>query len=253
MVVNTLKDRLRSRELVVGSFVYLPSPGLTEIVGLTGFDFVVIDMEHGSVGIETAEEMVRAAEVAGVVPMIRVTANSPHLILRALDCGAAGVHIPDICDRKGAESAVASSKYGPQGSRGLAGVRAAAYGLKESLPEYTLKSNLQTLVVAHIEDFRAIERLDELLGVEGIDVYYIGPVDLSNSLGIPGQTANPRVKELVEQAIHRITSANKMAGCLATDLTTAKRYLDLGVRYVATHAVRLMVSASRQFLEELRQ
>ena len=251
MLINPVKSKLANGQIVVGSFIYVPSAELTEIVGLLGFDFVVIDMEHGPIDIGVAGDMVRAAEVAGVTPIIRVMHNTPHLILRALDIGALGVHLPNVSDVKGARAAVSSVKYGPQGRRGLAGVRAARYGLEGSLPEHTVSANQETMVIAHIEELQAIENLDALLGVDGIDVYYLGPTDLSNTMGIPGQTKDPRVKALVEDAIGRIAAAGKTAGCIAVDVETAKRYIDLGARYIASHAIRFMATGSRRFIEEV--
>jgi 4-hydroxy-2-oxoheptanedioate aldolase len=252
MINNPLKSKLAAGQVVIGSFVTIPSAALTEIMGLAGFDFVVIDTEHGPIELEMAEHMVRAAELAGVTPIIRVAHNTSHLILRALDIGAIGVHVPDISDPVAARAAVASVKYGPQGRRGLAGVRAARYGLQESLADYAATANQQTMVIAHIEDVQAINNLDALLAVEGIDVYYLGPVDLSNSLGIPGQTQDSRVAELVEAAIRRINAAGRVAGCIAADSRATRRYVELGARYIATHAVRFMVNGSRQFMEEVR-
>jgi len=252
MLVNELRQKLAAGQLAVGSFIYIPSAKLTEIISLIGFDFVVIDMEHGPVDIGLAEDMVRAAEWAGATPIIRVTHNSPHLILRALDIGALGLHVPEINDAAGARAMVASMKYGPEGQRGLAGVRAAKYGLKGPLAEYTAAANRETLAIAHIENVKAVENLDDLLAVEGIDIYYLGPVDLSNSLGIPGQTKDPRVVEMVEDTIKRIVSAGKVAGCIATEDKAARRYIDLGVLYLATHAIKLMANGSRTFIEEAR-
>ncbi len=252
MLTNQLKSKLAAGRVVVGSLVYVASPQLTEIIGLIGFDFVVIDMEHGPVDMGVAENMVRAAELAGVTPIIRVTHNTPHLILRALDIGALGVHVPEVSDAHEGKAVVASVKYAPQGQRGLAGVRAAKYGLKDSLPEYAAAANQQTMVIVHIEDVKAVENLDALLAVEGIDVYFLGPTDLSNSLGIPGQSKDPKVIGLVEDSIKQIAGAGKIAGCIAADVETARRYTELGARYIASHAISFMASASRQFLEELR-
>lgn len=252
MIDNKVKQKLAGGQLVIGSFVYVPSAKLTEIISLIGFDFAVIDMEHGPVDIGVAEEMVRAAEAAGVTPIIRVTHNTPHLILRALDIGALGVHVPEVNDAAGAREMVNSVKYAPEGHRGLAGVRAARYGLLGSLADYAAAANRETMVIAHIEHVQAIEKLDELLGVDGIDVYFLGPTDLSNSLGIPGKSKDSRVVELVEGAIARIVDAGKIAGCIAADVNTARRYTSLGVRYLATHAMSHMVAGSRQFMEEVR-
>ena len=253
MINNPLIDRLASGQLVVGSFVYIPSAKLTEIVGLIGFDFIVIDMEHGPVDIGDAESMVGAAELAGTVPIIRVTHNTPHLILRALDVGAVGVHVPEISDPEQAKEMVASVKYAPEGHRGLAGVRAARYGLMGSLADYAQAANKNTMAIAHIEHYEAIENLDALLDVDGIDVYFLGPTDLSNSLGIPGQSGDSKVVDLVESAIKRIVSRGKVAGCITVDPQMAQHYKQLGVLYLATHAIGHMARGSRQFIEEIRK
>src|SRR5690349_3439709 len=150
MRTNQLKRKLAAGEVVVGSFVHVASARLTEIISLIGFDFVVIDTEHGPIDIGVAEDMVRAAELQGVTPIIRITHNSPHLMLRSLDIGAQGVHVPDINTVEDARLAVASSKYGPVGHRGLAGTRAADYGLKQALGDYAPAANRETMVVAHI-------------------------------------------------------------------------------------------------------
>lgn len=251
-MINQLKRKLNDGKVVVGSFVYVPSSKLTEIIGLCGFDFVVVDMEHGPIDMGPAEDMIRAAEVAGVTPIVRVSHNTKHLIMRAFDIGAHAIHIPDINTESDGRAAVSSSKYGPVGKRGMAGVRALGYGLKGPLSEHAPQANAETMVIAHIEDIESIRNLDALLDVDGIDVYYLGPTDLSNSMGIPGQTGDPKVKQLVDDAITRIAKAGKIAGCISVDSQAAKRYIDLGARYIATHALKFMTNGSRQFIEELR-
>jgi 4-hydroxy-2-oxoheptanedioate aldolase len=252
MRINELKRKLSNGRVVVGSFVYVPSAKFTEIIALAGFDFVVIDMEHGPIDISVAEDMVRAAELAGVTPLIRVTHNSPHLVLRALDIGAQGVHIPEINTVGDAERAATSTKYGPQGRRGLAGVRAAEYGIRQSLHEYAAVANQETLCIAHIESQQSVNNLDELLKVPGIDIYYLGPEDISNSLGIPGQSKDQRVVQLVEDGIRKVVAAGKTAGCIAAEVPVAQRYIELGAKYIASHAIKFMVGGSKHFLNEVR-
>jgi len=250
-MTNQLKRKLNDGKVVVGSFVYVPSSKLTEIIGLSGFDFVVIDMEHGPIDMGPAEDMIRAADVAGVTPIVRVSHNTKHLIMRAFDIGAHAIHIPDINTESDARGAVSSSKYGPVGKRGMAGVRALGYGLKGPLSEHAPQANAETMIIAHIEDIESIRNLDALLDVDGIDIYYLGPTDLSNSMGIPGQVGDPKVKQLVDDAITRIAKAGKIAGCISVDSQAAKRYIDLGARYIATHALKFMTNGSRQFIQEV--
>jgi len=120
------------------------------------------------------------------------------------------------------------------------------------LAEYTTTANQETMTIAHIESLQSVQNLDELLKIDGIDVYYLGPEDLSNSLGIPGQSKDPRVVRLVEDSIVKIVAAGKVAGCIAADATTARRYVELGACYIATHAIRFMANASRQFITEVK-
>lgn len=252
MIKNHLKEKLAKGDVVTGSFVYIPSSKLAEMVGLMGFDFAVIDMEHGPIGTETAEDMIRAVQLGGATPIIRVSHNTPHLILRALDIGAHALHIPDINTRADAELAVRSSKYGPEGNRGLAGVRAAGYGITGPLSDYAAEANRETMVIAHIESKESVDNLDDLLAVDGIDIYYLGPQDMSNSMGIPGQAKDPRVVELVETSIQRIAAAGKIAGCIAVESAAAQRYIDLGAQYIATHVVSFMAKGSKQFIKEVK-
>jgi len=252
MRINELKRKLAAGQTVVGSFLYVPSAKLTEIVGLIGFDFVVIDMEHGPVDTVVAEDMVRAAELTGMTPLIRVSHNTPHLVLRALDIGAQGIHIPEINTVSDARIAASSMKYGPVGHRGLAGTRAHDYGLKQSLAESAAVANEQVLCIAHIESEQSVKNLGQLLTEPGIDVFYLGPEDISNSLGIPGQSKDPRVVELVENGIRQIVAAGRIAGCIAADAPSARRYVELGATYIASHAVRFMANGSKQFISEVR-
>lgn len=252
MQPNHVKAKLSRGELVVGSFVYVPSPKLTELVGLSGFDFVVIDQEHGPITTETAEDMVRACELSGCIPFARVPYLYPHGILHALDIGALGVHIPNVNTLEDARKAAALCKYAPIGTRGLAAVRAANYGLREKLSDYCQRANQEVMVIAHIEDIEAIHNLDQLLTVDGIDVYYLGPVDLSNSMGKPG-TMDAEVKKIVDDAIAAIVRAGKIAGMITTDPEAARRYISMGVRYLATHAIHFMAAGSRSFLKAVKE
>jgi 4-hydroxy-2-oxoheptanedioate aldolase len=248
---NKVKRTLMQGGTVVGSFLYISSAKLAEFVGLCGFDFIVIDQEHGPIDIESAEEMVRASELVGTTPLVRVGGLVSHSILQALDIGGMGVHIPNVNTADQAREAVRLCKYAPLGHRGLAGVRAAEYGLRGSLSDYCRQANDQTMVVIHIEEMEAISNLDELLGVDGIDVYYLGPTDLSNSIGRPG-SKDPELSKIVDDALQRIVKTGKIAGIITNDPEAARRYLGMGVRYLATHAMGLMATASRTFLTTLK-
>jgi len=248
---NTVKAKLRIGEVVLGSILNIPSPKLAEIAALCEFDFVVIDQEHGPIGIDMVEDMVRAVELHDVVPIVRVPSLEAHLILHALDAGAMGLHIPNVNTPEDARKAVRCSKYAPDGERGLAAVRAARYGLREKLADYCQQANVETMVIVHIESLEAVHNLEEMLGLEGVDVYFVGPSDLSNSLGRPGvfDAAHQRV---VDEAIARIVKAGKVAGFIAPDAEVTRRYIDQGVRYFTNATVQLMTTAAKSFLTTVR-
>ena len=172
---NLTKRALREGKPVFGCFVRFPDPTLVEVVCLQGWDFLIFDGEHGTLEPHECENLVRAAELLDVTPIVRVPANQPHVILRLMDTGAQGCHVPWVGDEADAERAVRSVKYAPRGQRGLAGVRAADYGQRGSLGEYVRKANEETLVVAHVETASAVDQVDEIAAVDGVDVVFLGP------------------------------------------------------------------------------
>ena len=212
MQKNITKTKLKAGETVFGCFVRYPDPGLIEFLGYQGWDFLVFDAEHGTVEPRDCENMTRAAELRGVTPIIRVTTNWQPIILRFLDTGAQGLLVPWVQSAAEAEAAVRSVKYQPQGIRGLAGVRAADYGQTLSLGEYVEQANAETLVVLQIETAQAIEQLPEILKVEGIDVIFIGPSDLSQSLGLPGQAQHPTVQAAMQRIADCVASHGRRLG-----------------------------------------
>jgi 4-hydroxy-2-oxoheptanedioate aldolase len=238
---NELKRKLTSGQTVVGSFLYVPSPMLTEIIGLLGFDFVVIDMEHGPIGTNIAEDMVRAPELTDTTPLLPVTHNSPHLILRALDIGAQGVHAPEE-----------SRPLRKHGRRQVAS-RARSAVVDFEATARRIHADCEPRDDGHRSHRQRAGRQESrrLLTVGGIDVYYLGPEDISNSLGIPGQSKDSPVVELVEDGIRNIVARGGIAGCIVADTATAKYYIQLGARYIASHAIRFMAYGSKQFLAEV--
>lgn len=251
MQTNTVKTKLKKGEAVIGTLLNVPSARLAEFVALCGYDFIVIDQEHGIIGVEAAEDMVRACELQRCVPIVRVSHLHSHTILQALDIGALGVHIPNVNTADEARRAVRLSRYAPAGERGLAGVRAARYGLREKMADYCRQANEEVMVIAHVESVEAVRNLDEMLAVEGVDVYYLGPSDLSNSLGQPG-VQDAALQKVVADAIAKIVRAGKVAGTIATDAATARKHLDSGVRYIATQALQMVATGSAAFLKAVR-
>ena len=228
-----LKKRLYQGELAVGPFLKITDPAIVEIAAYAGFDYVIIDSEHGPISMESAQNMIRAAGAAGITPIIRVLKNEPELILRALDIGAHGVQVPEVNTREQAEKLVEASRYYPQGSRGVCRfVRAAQYS-KQPKDEYFRSANETVTVIAHLEGVEGISNLDAILEVEGIDVLFIGPYDLSQSMGIPGQIDHPDLIENMISIVQRAEAKGKIIGTFVETPQAAREWAERGVKYIS--------------------
>jgi 4-hydroxy-2-oxoheptanedioate aldolase len=249
---NQVKSRLLAGEAVYGCFVRYPDPSLAEFLALGGWDFLMFDGEHGTLEPRDAENLVRACELRGTTPIIRVPTNQPATILRLLDTGAGGVHVPWINSGAEAEAAVRAVKYYPRGTRGLAGVRAADYGQGPPLGEYVRQANAETLVVVHIETAQAVERVQEIVAVEGVDVVFIGPTDLSHSLGVPGQPGHAAVQEAMQRIVDAVRPTDKALGILVQNESSARQWRERGARYLATTVEAVWAPAAGEYLRKVR-
>lgn len=252
MRTNETKARLRAGDCVFGCFVRYPDPGLAELLALQGFDFLVFDGEHGTMEPRECENMVRAAELRGLTSVVRVPANQAPVILRFMDTGAQGVQVPLVTSAEDADAAVRSVKYWPRGTRGLAGVRAASYGQEEPLADYVVQANEETLVVIQIETRDALEHVPQIAAVDGVDVVFIGPTDLSQTLGVPGQTSHPLVEEAFDTIVRGMVGSPAALGVLVPDAEGARRWRERGARYIAVTIDSLLVRSARELLAAVR-
>ena len=251
MIPNRMKSKLLSGQPAFGVSVMFPSPHIVDIVGRLGFDWILIDCEHGSISLESVELMVMAAETAGVTPIARPPVNSFESIGQLMDRGVMGVQAPHVNTAEDARRAVESVKYHPLGERGLAaGVRSASYGYGMSMSEYAEHSNRETLVCVQLEEAEAVRNVDEIVRVEGVDVFFVGPSDLSQSLGYPGRPDAPEVRQAMDSVFATIAAAGKVSGS-AGNANSTRRYLDQGVTYLYTHLTTLLSSAAGAFLDEV--
>lgn len=253
MQTNTTKAKLKAGETVFGSFVRTPDPSLIEFLGYQGWDFLTIDAEHGPIDPQVCEQMVRAAEISGVTPLVRVTTNQPHILLRYLDTGAQGVHVPWVNTQAQAEQALQSIKYHPRGIRGLAGVRAMTYGQTMSYAEYVEKANAQTLTVLQVETAEAVNNVEAILEVEDIDVLFVGRTDLSHSLGVPGQLDHPAVEQAVNRVAALIEKTEVALGMVVGNSEQARTWRDRGARYIITGLESILGPACRAYLSSVRR
>lgn len=252
MRANPLKAKLAAGEYVIGPIINFASATMVELFAYAGYDFVVFDGEHGPLLEPAVEDLTRAAEAAGIVPLVRVPQNVPQVILRYLETGVLGLHVPQVNSRTDAETTVRSVKYHPVGFRGLAGSRWADYGQAGPITEQIARANEQTFIIVHVENIEGVRRLDEMLAVPEIDVFFIAPSDLSQSLGKPGQLADPEVVATVEGSIRRVAAAGRVAGTIVASPEAARQAMELGCRYLVVSAINLVMRGARGFLTPLR-
>ena len=251
------KARLREKGFVAGPFVEVGSPALVEMLGLAGFDFVIIDREHAALSGELAGQLIRAAEAAMIAPLVRVRRNDPGEVLEALDLGAVGLHVPQIASPGDALRAVQASKFPPRGTRGFNPfVRAARYGAT-CVEDFRRIADEDTLLVLHIEARESLEDIEQIVAVPGFDVAFLGPYDLSQALGIPGEVTHPRVREAMRAIVRAAGPRGVAVGCFANTPEQARLWLGEGISYLAYSVDSVIFleacRRARESIEELRR
>jgi 4-hydroxy-2-oxoheptanedioate aldolase len=246
-----MKARLLAGQPVAGVIISSADEQLVEVLGLSGFDYVMIDCEHGHMSVRECETLVRAAEAVGVTPVVRVPHNSPDLILRHLDTGAQGIVIPQVNTADDARRAVNAVYYHPLGERGLAGTRAANFGLTGSLADYTVTANRELAVIALIENARALDELPEILQVEGLTAVTIGPADLSQSLGHPGDRHHADVEAAIDRIITTAIEAGVPVGINTSTGEEMRAARERGCLQTSVSSWGLLAGAARAYLGAL--
>ena len=243
------KEQMKERPLF-GCFVTYALPDIAEYTASLGFDFVLIDNEHGVMEQSTICDMVRASQCEGVPAVVRVASNEYDHVQKALDFGANGVQAGLINTPEDARKLVSLSHYAPEGKRGTAYLpRASYYGLIEDKKAYRAEANRVKMVCAQVETMEAVENLDEILKVDGIDVYFIGPGDLSASMNLP--TNDPKVIKITEETVKKIVAAGKIAGYYVGNAESAKQAIAWGCRYLVTAITPYMTAGAKQYLADV--
>jgi 4-hydroxy-2-oxoheptanedioate aldolase len=249
MKPNRMKEKIARGEPALGCSVMFPSPQVVEMLGYAGFDWVLIDCEHGSLGPADVELMAMACDAVGITPIARPKSNAASDIQSVMDRGAMGVQVPHVNTAQDARRAVAAVKFGPGAARGLAaGTRPDSWGLGARMPDFTARANAQSLVCVQLEHAEALRNLDEILAVADIDVFFIGPSDLSQSMGHPGNPKAPEVAQAIDKALAAIVAAGRVPGMPATTDTVGS-VVASGCRYVYTHVPRLVGAGASAFLQ----
>jgi len=249
--LTSLCSRVRAGETLLGCFVTWPVGGVIELAALSGFDFVVLDCEHGYFSIESVESAVRAADAAGIAAIVRSPTAVSEQLGRYLDVGAAGTLLPRVEGVAMARAAIESLKFAPEGNRGLGGVRANRYATAP-LGEFVRQANEETLVAVQIERGGALDELAQIAAEPAVDVLFVGPNDLSQALGFPGDTASERFRSAVARVASEASRAGKTAGIMVGNRDQIPAFRDLGYRFFTTSDRALVLESARKWTETVR-
>jgi len=248
-----LKEKLNNRELTVGSWITLAHPAIAEIMAKAGFDWLTVDLEHSVITIREAEELIRVIDLCGVVPLVRLSANDPVQIKRVMDAGAHGVIVPMVNSAEEARKAVEAVRYPPDGKRGVGLARAQGYG--SSFEKYKNWVNRESIVIVQVEHIKAVENLDTILSVEGVDGFIVGPYDLSGSLGIPGQFDNELMIEAMSKIKTFMRNSSKIPGyhVVEPDVDQFQQRVREGYRFLAYSVdIRMLDTCCRAAINKIK-
>jgi 2-keto-3-deoxy-L-rhamnonate aldolase RhmA len=255
MTWTGLRKRVLSGECIYGTMIrQARDPGAPAIFAAAGFDFVFIDMEHGNYSMETVADLIRGAKSSGIATIIRVPHLETFFISRVLDAGAEGIMVPMTSTRQQAEEIVRFSKYTPLGQRGF-GTQTGQTDYKPlKASEFMKEANENTLIVAQIETREAIENIEAILDVEGIDVGLIGPNDLSISMGIPDQMGSEIITKAIDKVVESAKKKGKASGIHIGNIEAIKKWRTKGMTVLAFSTdIGFMYNASKSNLEELKR
>lgn len=242
---------LRQGKVLIGTFLKLYDPSVVEVLAIAGFDFVVIDREHGTLDFQTATNIARAAMLAGTVPLIRVECFEPSEINHTIETGIPGFHLPHVENANDVLDVLRWVQFPPDGERSFSlSNRSARYG---QLPVDTLRSETwQPLIIPQLESLNAIREIPHIGLVSGVDLIFIGRGDLSASLGVGGQINHPRVWDAVQEAVAAVTEAHIPWGAYAGSIDDGLRLIEMGCQYVAIGTdVNLLYTVAAEVRNEL--
>jgi len=230
-LVKEFRQKLAG-EGVFGIFSKLSDPAVAEIMGYAGADFIIIDLEHGPNTVQSAQNLVRAAQVGHILPIVRCKETYASVMNEALDIGAGGIQVPQVNTAEAAQAVMQRTRFAPLGERGVCRfVRAAHYSAMDRY-EYFKAAN-DCITVLQLEGEEGIRNLDAILEVPGVDVLFIGPYDLSQSLGVPGQVDHPAVEEAMRAIVQRCLEKGVVVGTFADTVEAAHKWRAMGVKYLS--------------------
>ena len=245
---NNLKDKLYAGENCFGTWITIGNPDIVDILKHLSFDWFVFDTEHSYLSIETVKTMMQALGSDGPSPIVRIGQVDQLLVKRALDIGSQGLLVPLVNSAEDAERVVKYSMYPPTGVRGAGPGRASQFGM--NLSEYLRHANQEISLAVQIETTEALANVDEIVGTKGIDIGFVGPTDLTISLGLLDDRANPKVMEAMQKAIKACNDHGKIPGTLAVSVEEARKFVKMGFRFISLASdSRFLTYGARAYLE----
>ncbi len=250
----SIKKRLQNGELVLGTIISeVRNPNIAYMLAQCGFEFFIIDNEHGTYNFETISNMIAAARGAGISVIVRIPEIKRESILKPLDAGAAGLLVPMVNNATQAKEVISHAKYPPMGNRGAALRRPHNLYAKVNAGEYLEQANRNTFIAVQAETTESIKNINGIAEVEGVDCIFVGPFDLSISLGIPGQINHPLEKEAIEKVAAACKKHKKVAGILMFDQELLKQWIDKDFRFaVYSSDITMLADAASKAVEVLK-
>ncbi len=254
MTPTTLREKLAKQAVTLGSWITIGHPAIAEIMAKAGFDWLVVDLEHSTISIDVAGDLIRTIDLCGVAPLVRVTSNNHDQIKRVLDAGAHGIVVPMVNSAADATQAVAATRYGPKGVRGVGLARAQGYGA--TFKDYMHWMEHGPIVIVQIEHKDAVDHLEEILAVSGVDGFIIGPYDLTCSMGIAGQFDRHEFLEAmarIRETAHRLRCPGGVH-IVEPDLQRLYQTIKEGFTFIAYSVdMRMLDVAVRQGVAKMRE
>lgn len=249
-----MKNKLKNKQITIGSWITLAHPAIAEIMAKAAFDWLAVDLEHSVITIREAEELIRIIDLAGVIPLVRLTSNNPDQIKRVMDAGSHGVIVPMVNSPEDARRAVEAVKYPPIGKRGVGLARAQGYGTR--FQEYLEWQKENSIVIVQVEHIDAVSNLEAIFSVDGVDGYIIGPYDLSGSMGIPGQFEDQGFQAAMNR-VRKVAAKMNVAGgihVIEPEPEQLEQRINEGYRFIAYSLdIRMLDVACRKGLEYVKE
>ena len=246
---NQLKEKLYSGKTSLGTWITIGSPDVADTLKQLSFDWFVLDTEHSYFSIESARNIMLTLLDTKIAPIVRVGEIDQYLIKRALDIGGYGILVPFVNTRQEADKVINFSKYPPMGSRGAGPVRAAGYG--NNMKDYIATANEETLIAVQIETAEALSNAESIAATPGVDIVFVGPSDLTLSLGLGTDRGSPKLVEAMESVVKICKGLGKIPGTLAATAEESKKWQKLGFRFIALGSdSKYLFQGAKNFLEQ---